>query len=151
VDLKTFPVESGKIFLADVSPEFAELEGDVPVDERVWVIIRQATQADNMRRADLYTKRETKYTAGTDGLIDSFSRVYTENILRRRMEECRLTLKDIGNLTMEGKPLFAKMPAKSIPQKEFEDLWGNLPDPRIAEAIHLAVLQVNADWSNPGE
>jgi hypothetical protein len=151
MDLKTFPAESGKIFLADISPEFAELEGDVPVDDRVWVVIKQATQSDNMRRADLYTKRETKYSADAAGVIDSFSRVYTENVLRRRMEEVRLTLKDIGNLVDDGKPVFPKMPARDIPQKEFEELWGKLPDPRIAEAVHAAVLQVNADWGMPGE
>lgn len=152
MDIQKFPAESGKIYLADVSPEFAELEGkDTPIDERVWVIVRQATQADNMRRADMHVRRETKYTADATGTIDSISRISNENPERRRMEEVRLTLREVGNLTNDGKPFFAKMPARDILQKEWEEMWGRLPDPRIATAIHAAVLQQNPDWAAPGE
>jgi hypothetical protein len=117
----------------------------------VWVIIKQATQADNIRLNDLPGSRELKYGADRTGAINSFSRIYNENVLRRRMEEVRLTLVDIGNFTDDGKPYFSKLPARDVPQKEFEDLWGKLPDKRIADAIHAAVLSVNVDWENPGE
>ncbi len=152
MDLKTFPAESGKIFLADEYEPFAKLEGeDTPIDERAWVIVRQATQADNIRRNDLFLKRETKYSAGSDGMIDSISRVYNENPLRRQMEEVRLTLKEVGNLNVDSKPYFTKLPARDMTQAEFEKLWGGIPDPRIADAIHACVLKINQDWANPGE
>ena len=145
MDIKKFPVESGKIFLADLDPVFRQLEGDVPVDDRVWVVVRQASQADNIKRADMYTRRERKYGADAVGNIDSISTVYHENVLRRQCFECYLTLKDVGNLMDGEKPVFPKMPAKDIPQKEFEDIWGKL-HPTIAMALHQAVLQVNPDW-----
>lgn len=146
MDLKSFPVESGKIFLADTSEAFRELEGeDTPVDERVWVVVRQASQADNIKRADLHTKREIKYTANELGQVDSWARVYSDNALRRRMVEVYLTLKEVGNLMSGDKPVFDKMPAKEIEAKRFEAIWGDL-HPVVAEAIHEAVLQQNPDW-----
>jgi len=145
VNLQSFPVESTKLFLADLSPEFAELEGEVPVDDRVWIVARQATQADNMSRADMYTKREVKYGTDTSGSFDSVSRVYNENALRRHMFEVFLTLKDIGNLKDGDKNVFPKMPAKDIKRSEFEAIWGNL-HPTVATAIHLACMQQNPDW-----
>ncbi len=150
--IKKLPVVSDRIILADLSPAFKTLEGEVEPQDRAWVIVRQATQEDAQRRADLYAKRETRYESdqGTDR-IAAISEVYQDNPLRRMMLEAYWTLQETGNLTTEDeKPYFHTLPAKKMPQAEFEALWGGL-DPVVARAIYLAVLQANPDWRSRGE
>ncbi len=153
--LKKLPIVSDRLILADLSPAFKAVEdatGEVQPNDRVWVIVRQATQEDNQRRADLYAKRETRYEAdGATDRIASISEVYQDNPLRRMMLEVYWTLQETGNLvTEDGKPYFQTTPAKKMPQAEFEALWGQL-DPALARAIYAAVLQVNVDWRSRGE
>jgi len=150
MDVQKYLVESDKIFLADMLIEFKDLEGDIDPDERAWVIVRQASQADNIKRADLLRQREEKYGMNDAGQANSYSHVYNDNVLRRRMEEVRLTLKDCGNLTIGDKSLFPKMPAKDISRGDFEAIWGAL-HPVIADAIHTAALTINKTWAFEGE
>jgi hypothetical protein len=145
---KMFATESERIFLAEVSPTFAGLEGELPPEERAWVIIRQATTEENTKRSAMFAKRETKYEAGPDGRVGSISDVYYDNSLNRKMHEVFWTLKDVGNLTLGDKPVFSKVPPKIGSVSEFEKEWGRLPL-EVALAIHEAVLVQNPTWRGP--
>ena len=148
MDIKKYAVESDKIFLADESPEFAKLEGEVPEDERVWVKVRQATQADNIRLADINTQRERKYSGDQlTGNVNSVSLVYNSNPLRRQATQVYLTVVEIGNLTDGDKPVFDVAPLKKMPEATFLAKWGSLRT-ELANAIHKACLKVNPDWDD---
>ena len=151
MDLSTVVVESNKIFLADVSDEFKRKEGDVAVDLRANVTIRQATQADNVKIQDFRQKREVKYgyEPGAQG-ASSVSRIYYDNPARLRMQQAYLTITEVGNLDIAGKPIFSKLPTKEMSLKDFEEAWGKLP-PFVADALFMAVVSVNADWLYEGE
>lgn len=137
------------MFLADVSPEFALLEGEVADHEKVYVTVRQASQDDNIKRSDLLSKREVKWNRrdSADQSVGSVSDVIEDNQPRRRMLEAFWTLANVGNLNRGEQPWFKAMPAKTkMQQGEFEKAWGDL-HPVVAAAISAAVLKVNADWN----
>lgn len=153
MDIKSLSAQSGKIFLADVSPEFARIEGkDVAVDDRAWVIVSRGTQADQTKRVDLLGERESKYTVGQSGAVSAISRVYSGNDERLKALEAYLTIKDVGNLANEGQPVFARLPLKEMSGKEFDVIWGALPV-EVAAALHQAVIKFNPQWeySREGE
>lgn len=148
MDLTRFMTEK-TMFLADVSPAFKMMEGDVQESDKVYVTIRQASQEDNIKRSDLLAKREVKYGRrdSSDSTVDSVSDVLEDNQPRRRMLEAYWTLSNVGNLDRGDKPWFKAMPAKTkMLQNEFEKAWGEL-HPVVAAAISAAVLEVNADWN----
>jgi hypothetical protein len=150
MQLSSKPIKSQRLFLADLSTAFKTLENakeEVPDDKRVWVIVRQATTEDNMARAALYARRETKYGAeAISGKIDSVSEVREENYERRKMYEVWWTLDDIGNLELEdGKSPFSKLPAKQLPLSEFEKVWGSFPT-ELSDAIWRACVAHNETW-----
>jgi hypothetical protein len=153
VDIKSLSSQSGKIFLADVSRDFLNLEGkEVAVDDRAWVIVSRGTQSDQTKRVDLFGERESKYTVGASGAVASVGRVYSGNDERLKALEAYLTIKDVGNLDIDGVPVFAKLPLKDMGTKEFDAVWGGLPT-EVAGALHLAVLKFNPQWeySREGE
>ena len=140
--LKSTPTFSDKTYLADIDPDFKRLEGDVEHDCRVWVIVRQGTEDDNHRRADLVSKRERKWNYDKAGKFESASDVYDENFYQRRMLEVYLTLVDLGN---DDDSTFKYPPKEKMSLSDFERVWGGL-DPVVCSAIHSAVLKLNADW-----
>lgn len=146
MDFQDYVTESGKIYLRDVSPEFKATEGEVADDDRAWVIIRQRTQADETRRKDLQGNRESKYDLNPDGSVKSIGRVFSANDERLKALEVYLCLKDAGNLTLKGKPIFTKLPTRDYSMKEFDAIWGGL-HPMLATALHNAVISVNVDWA----
>ena len=150
MDLKQFTTESEPLILADLDPEFKALEGEVEVAERVTVVVRQATMQDNMKRADLNKKRERRLIADDMGQVGAIGQVYESNPLRRAMYETYWTLNSVSNLTVDGKPVFSKMPVNQMSWPEFDVAWGSL-NPIVARAIHAAVLKVNPDWADLGE
>jgi hypothetical protein len=148
MDLNSLPTVSDKIILADISPAFKALEdqnGETPAADRVWVIVGQATEEDHRNRAQLTARRESSITLHENGQIASASDAVTENVFERIMFETYATLRDIGNLVKDGKPIFAEMPAKKMKRAAFEKTWGGLPLP-LCEAIHKAVRSMNPDW-----
>jgi hypothetical protein len=146
MDLDALATVSDRIYLADIHPGFAKLEGEVAnPQDRAWVIVTQATEEDHRRRADLTARREASYTLDEEGRLRSAAEAVTENVYTRIMFEAWATLKDAGNLERKGKPVFAALPAKSIKLSEFEKVWGGLL-PVVAEAIHAAVRSMNPDW-----
>ena len=147
MDLSTLPTVSDKIVLADIHPDYAKLEAAhvQSPDERVWVIVSQATEQDARNRAALTARREASYTFGEDGKMKHAGEAVTENVYERIMLETYCTLQDVGNLMRNGKPVFPTMPAKLGKRADFEKAWGSLP-PVLAEAIHKAVRSMNPDW-----
>ena len=152
--IKTHPVVSGQIFLADVSPEFAktELEQNPEVatrpELRAWVKVRQATTADNRARAELYRERERRWNGNVDGTVTSVSMVYRDNPFVRQMKEVEMTLAEVGNMEDEDDKPLIDLPIKRA--EDFEKRWLSL-DAMVTNAIHSAVLTVNLDWLRSGE
>src|SRR5512138_2876548 len=132
MDLKSFPTVSEKIYLSDISGDFAKAEGAVDRDQQAWVIVRQAREEDHIKRAALQAKREIKY--GATGPF-TMSEIVEDNPRERVQYEVYWTLVETGNLSDDGKPLFAKSPVNQVPFAEFEKVWGAMP-PVVAQAIH---------------
>ena len=148
MNLNSLPTVSDKIILADIYPPFKALEdqgGEVEPSQRVWVIVRQASEEDHRNRAGLTARREAAYTLNDAGQLASASEAVTENVLERVMLETYYTLVDVGNLDRDGQPVFPTLPAKKMKRGEFEKIWGSLPLP-LCEAIHKAVRSMNPDW-----
>ncbi len=150
--LKTFPTLSPVVKLGDVSQEFAKEEGEgVPEDERVFVVVRQATEQDHMRRAGLAAERKIQY--GVQGSALVTSEIVEDNPRQRMMYEAYWTLVEVGNLTdEEGKSLFPKKPIHEMKFEEFQAIWLKLPV-YITQALHKVVRMYNPlwDWERPGE
>lgn len=129
-----------------ISDDVAELEGDCQPDERAWVIVRQATEGDNMRRADRVAKRTVKWgDAGVEETRD-------DNMREQWAFEVYLCLVDAGNITdYAGKSLFKFGDGGQGYRKldmDFQDFmkaYGTLPS-AVTLAIRRAVLETNPDW-----
>jgi hypothetical protein len=142
--IKRIPTISEPIFLAEISEEFKELEGEVTQDQKAWVRVRQATEGDSESRAALQSKRRIEYNPDS-----TMTEMVDENIRTRLKFEVWWTLDEVGNLTWEdGDPIFKK----GMSFKEFEDAWKRL-DVRISLAIHKAVRITNPnwDWDRPAQ
>lgn len=143
MDLKKFATESEPVILADVSLPFKIFEGDdIREEERVYVIVRQATQEANIKRSGLLARHEVKYNRDS---TDSISEVIDDNRAYRQMLEAYWTLEGVYNLKDGDKDWFK--PIKKSTQTEFEKSWGALR-PVVANAISLAVLKVNPTWDS---
>ena len=143
---------SDKIYLADVSPEFADLEAEntpkviEELSERAWVQFKRATALDAQRRHDFAKAQTVRYTVpGSDATF--VMEDVRENPLRRAMFEVWTTLVDTGNLTTDEEPIFPQMPAAHIPFPMFEAIWTSL-DMLVAAAIHAACISVNQEWND---
>jgi hypothetical protein len=146
--LKSLAV-SPPLFLRDLSDEFKkreDAEGEILESDRTNVIVRQATEADNIARAELQAKRQMQWGAG------AISEIVEDNPRQRMMYEAHWTLVEVRNLTWEdGSPVFpADKPIHKMPFPDFEKIWGGL-ESYITLALHKAVLKINKDWDWSGE
>jgi hypothetical protein len=145
MNITSLPTVSDPIYLATISEEFARLEGDVESDaDRVWVIVRQATEEHAIARSNLVAKREMKFNI--DGGV---SEIINDNPRERAMREAWYTLVEVGNLTVgpadKPLPVLAKKPIHNMKFDDFKAEWGKLPVP-VSSALHKAVRVTNPDW-----
>jgi hypothetical protein len=143
MDLTSLKAVSDKIYLCDMSLDFALLEGEAQLDDRAWVTVRIANEADNIRRAELLGRRDVKYLQ--PGSEVTMAETIFDNPRTRAKMEVYWTLEDFGNLTLNGIDLFPLKPIRSIPLTDFERIWHVLPMD-VATAIYGAVLNVNRAW-----
>jgi len=166
--IKAMPIVSDQVYLSDLLSEYptdeggeltpraqvyrvasdnvAKLEGDCPKDEMAWVIVRQATEQDNMRRADRVAKRTVSWRG------EDVSETRDDNLREQWAFEVWLCLCDAGNLlTRDSKPLFRfKGSGNGYQQldmsfKNFLTAYGSLPS-AVTTAMRRAVLDTNPDW-----
>lgn len=166
--IKAMPIVSGQVYLSDLLSEYptdeegeltnrakvyksvsdavAKLEGDCPKDEAAWVIVRQATEQDNIRRADRVANRTVRW-AGED-----VSETRDDNMREQWAFEVWMCLCDTGNLlTRSGQPLFRfKESTHGYRQldmnfADFLTAYGSLPSV-VTTAMRRAVLDTNPDW-----
>ena len=124
--------------------------------QEAYVIVRQATQREVERRAEVGSDASRIFREGDRSVEVRQKWNYEE---QKRIEayltlvECNLTVDFDG----EDKPLFrfsrdanGRMRV-AMTEQQFKDAWGFLPE-NIAEAIHKAVIEVNPQWGpNAGE
>lgn len=113
------------------------------------VSIRQATQFDNERRAELFAKTERIFDQNP-GEVRIKSQ-WTIQQLKRLEVYC--TLVDCNIEDSDGNPLFKfavnnGVRSLAMSMGEFEAAWGKLPA-IVANEIYAKVLEVNFDWKNP--
>jgi hypothetical protein len=145
VKVNSKPVVSNPLYLREMSEEFAKREGEVKDEERAYVIVRQATEQDNINRAELQAKRQMQWGAG------AVSEIVEDNPRQRFMYEVYWTLNDVGNLEFDdGRPVFPTLPANKMKFSDFEKLWGGL-ESWLTAPIHKAVRKMNPDWDWEGE
>lgn len=143
--IRAVPIISDRIFLREISDEVAKLEGDCKKDERAWVIVRQATEADNRERSARYSSSTLMWT--DDGVQEN----RTDNVRERWAHEVFLVLCDAGNiLDAKGGPLFkfhkrGDFNAVDGGFQDFLDSYGRL-NSVVATAILRAVYSSNPDW-----
>jgi len=161
--IKAMPIVSDRVFLSDllggadpatstgqvkaaISRQVAVLEGDCSPDERAWVIVRQATEADNMRRSGRVAKRTVKWGDGGD-----VEETRDDNLREQWAYEIYLCLCETGNIAnYNGEPLFKFKDAGGYQKvaggfEQFLKAYGSLPS-AVTAAIRRAVLDANSDW-----
>lgn len=144
--LKITPIISEPIYLRDLDDDFKELEGDCQRDEQVFVIIRQATEADVRRITQLVSRREIKY--GKDG---TRSEIFDDDMSELRAMQLYTTLCDVSGLTdASDAPLFRFKQGKDYAQlamgfSDFQVIYGRLPT-TVVKAFNLAVWEGNPNW-----
>ncbi len=146
--LKSLAV-SPPLYLRELSEEFKKHEGtdeEVPESQRTSVIVRQATEQDNIARAELQARRQMQWGAG------AVSEIVEDNPRQRMMYEAHWTLVEVRNLEWEdGTPVFpTDKPIHKLSFADFEKIWGGL-ESYITLAIHKAVRKTNPDWDWAGE
>jgi hypothetical protein len=137
-----------KVYLGDVSPDVTKLEGDdCPQEERAWVEVRQATEADNMEINAMSANQRWIYKdSGTET-------VQSVNPSEIRAKEVFTCLTDVGNIYAdpEGKvPMFRFENHGTYNRvtggfQSFLGAYGSLPSV-VTGAMLRAVYQVNPDW-----
>ena len=133
---------SDPIFLSDLSPDFSDLEGECPQEEKAYVRVRRATEGDNIQRHELLLERRTEYRINGDvAIVESVS----DNPRWEAMCNTYLTLEEIHGLLDGDKPVFEKQPVKTMLAMEYEAIWRELPIV-VANVLHRAVLRFNPEW-----
>jgi len=145
------PKISDKIFLADLYPEFYEMELDEnpkileQPDDRAWVKFRRATGLDDKQLADFGKSQIMQYSVPDTPGQFTMTDVH-ENPKRMAMFEVWMTLVEIGNLDeRDGSAVFFEQPVSKLPFPVFEGIWYKL-DNRIVAAIYAACLSINREW-----
>jgi len=144
--IQVTPTISGKIYLAELSEAVAKLEGDCEKKERAWVMVRQATEADNMRVSSRNSDSTFEWVKG--GLVRERRK---DNPRERWAFQSYVTLTDAGNITNpQGKSLFEFTQKDDYTAvkggfNDFQEKYGSLPSV-VTGAILAAVYQVNPDW-----
>lgn len=134
--ISRLPTISDPIYLSDISPDFAEMEGDVQENKRVWVKVKQATEGDNEHRVGALATRRVEWAGG------AATETVDDNVRTQRRVEAHMTIMEVGNLVDEdGGPYFKK----DMGLTDFNDAWWALPTV-VTDALHTAVLQVNPQW-----
>ncbi len=143
--IKAKPIISEEIYLQDLSEEVKELEGDCPRDEQAWVMIRQATEADNLRHEREISTVELTHEGGVT------KETRYSSISNDRAFEIYLTLHDAGNITgADGQPLFEFKDTGPYNRvkgtfDKFKDDYGLLPGD-VTRAMCKAVYLINPKW-----
>ncbi len=145
MDISKLPSKSSPIKLSSVYDYFAQMEGEVPESEAATVVVKRATEHDNITRADYAKDRRRSFvdTNNPDILVLSYE---GENRRALAAKEVHLTLAEVHHLNDNGKPIFKFSPEK-MTFDEFEEVWAGLPS-IVSTAIWLAVLSFNPDWSD---
>ena len=162
--LKSLAV-SPPLYLRDLSDEFKKREDAdyqtehgpdtvIPDNQKAAAIVRQATEQDNIARAELQARRQMQWGAG------AVSEIVEDNPRQRFMYEAHWTLVEVRNLDYESKdkegntillPVFpTDKPIHKLAFADFEKIWGGL-ESFITMALHKAVRQINPDWDWAGE
>ena len=140
------PIISNKIYLADLSDDVHALEGDCEKKDRAWVMVRQATEADNMRLAARGAESTIEWD--NSGLVREKR---SDNFRERWAYQVFMTLHDSGNiLNPQGKNLFSFIDKQDYRQvkggfKVFLEAFGSLPSV-VTGAILTAIYKTNPDW-----
>lgn len=139
------PIISEEIYLQDMSDDVKDLEGDCPRDEQAWVMVRQATESDNLRHEQQVATVELTHEGG---------KTYEKRQSNIRQEwafETFLALHAAGNIEgPDGGPLFEFKDTGPYNRvkgtfEKFKETYGLLPGP-VARAIIRAVYTINSDW-----
>ncbi len=154
--LKSLAV-SPPLYLRDLSDEFKKREdaeykaehgpeAEIPDNQKASVVVRQATEQDNIARGELQARRQMQWGAG------AVSEIVEDNPRQRFMYEAHWTLVEMRNLEWEdGSPIFpADKPIHKMSFADFETVWGGL-ESYITMAIHAAVRKTNPDWDWEGK
>lgn len=139
--IKAAPVTSPKVFLGDLSPAVAVLEGDCPEKDRAWVIIRQATEGDVRVIQDYGAETRTVFS---DDRTEQIQHVNQADV---RAKQVHLTLSDAGNIVnAQDEPLFRFDSGRlAMDFNEFQTAYGTL-HPDVTRAMLLAVRDMNPIW-----
>jgi hypothetical protein len=120
------------------------------------VVIKQATEDENLRRSDLFSE-STRVIEMTDDEGDTMQWKQKFNIRRQMRYEAYLTLCAVPGLEWEdGKDVFKTRTTNdgdrlNMNESAFNKAWGKLPAEVIKE-IHSYITDVNPQWgSNSGE
>lgn len=143
-----------KVFLKEVGLPLEFDDSDKPM----WVEVRQATQADQMKRADYGSNSTRVLETDEEGKTKIAAIQQTWNSERVKQLEIYLTLAGAGEIDLvdprdddKFAPAFRFIKEDGIPrlnmtEDEFGKVIGRLPQ-AVVDAIHNAVLTENDHWN----
>jgi hypothetical protein len=152
--IKTVAVISSQLFLGDLYDKVKELEdegGECPQNERVWVMIRQATESDTAQVAEMRSKTVVRWVSDGAERGSIPEEVRDDNPRLLWAWQVYLTLHDAGNLFDDDEtPLFefeSKGPYNRVKGgfDKFMKSYGKLPAP-VATSLLMAVGSINPGW-----
>jgi hypothetical protein len=132
---------------------FLNLPTDIDPDQDTYVEVRQATQREVEKRADLTADASRIFRDGSQE-VEVRQRWSVEE--QKRLEVW-LTLAGSNLVTEDSdhpegqRPLFRFQKIKNsymlaMTEEQFKEAWGSLPEV-VATSIHAAVLKVNPQWN----
>lgn len=150
------PQKKDHILLQDLSEDFKDLEGfDCPDDEKAYVSVRQATEADAMEIAELRSERTVQWVPDKSGQVNP-----QENTdINERLIWCNQAYRaltgaghidypvydDDGEI-VDWEPVFKFKNRKfdgELP--DFKEAWGKLDDLGVYVVLK-AIYAVNPQW-----
>ncbi len=144
--IKALPTVSDVIYLQDLVPQIELLEGECPNEEKAYVIVRQATEADSMAIDQMSSERRVVWSENeVQEIRDSRMReVWAMQVFR--------CMCDAGNIFgPDGEPLCkfssGKMHARYV-EGTFRDFLKSFgaQSPLVTRALRYAAWEMNPDW-----
>lgn len=155
--IQALPTVSKVMYLQDLVPELAALEGDCAQDELAYAIVRQGTEADSRVIAQMSAQRRVVWKESeVQELRDANMRDEWAMEVFRCLCEAGNIIDPLGKpiFEFEGGPMHEKHITGTF--NEFLERFGLL-HPLVTKALRYAVWELNPDWDlrpppgGPGE
>ncbi|HUW12883.1 MAG TPA: hypothetical protein VM537_24360 [Anaerolineae bacterium] len=144
--IKALPTVSNVLYLQDLVPGIAALEGDCAKEELAYVIVRQGTESDSIAIERMSSERQIVWT-------DKDVREVRDSRMREQwaMQVFRCMC-DAGNITGQDDKAVFEFSGGAIHERFVDGTFGDFLkaygalNPIVTRALRYAVWEMNPDW-----